>query len=110
MSTPVRYFTDEHVAKAIASGLRKRGIDALTIAEAGLLGADDEDLLAFVREKKLVIVTQDRDFLRIAARERNHPGIVYAPQGRSIGEIVRMLDLLAQVSDAEGMHGCVEFI
>lgn len=47
MSTPVRYFTDEHVAKAVAGGLRKRGIDVLTIAEAGLLGADDEDLLAF---------------------------------------------------------------
>lgn len=67
MSTPVRYFTDEHVAKAVASGLRRRGIDILTIAEADLLGAEDEDLLAFVRQEKRVIVTQDRDFLRIAA-------------------------------------------
>ena len=110
MSTPVRYFTDEHVAKAIASGLRKRGIDVLTIAEADLLGAEDEDLLAFVRQEKRVIVTQDRDFLRIAAREQNHPGVVYAPQGRLIGEMVRMLDLLVQVSDAEEMYGRVEFI
>lgn len=110
MNAPVRYFTDEHVAKAIASGLRKRGIDALTVAEAGLLGAEDEDLLAFVREEKRVIVTQDRDFLRIAAQENDHPGIVYAPQGRPIGEIVRMLDLLAQVTDTEEMHGRVEYI
>jgi predicted nuclease of predicted toxin-antitoxin system len=70
MSTPVRYFTDEHVAKAVAGGLRKRSIDVLTIAEAGLLGADDEDLLAFGREEKRVLVTQDRDVLRIAVRER----------------------------------------
>ena len=110
MSTSVRYFTDEHVAKAIASGLQKRGIDVLTIAEADLFGAEDEDLLAFVRNEKRVIVTQDRDFLRIAAQEHDHPGVVYAPQGRSIGEMVRMLDLLAQVSDAEEMQGRVEYI
>ncbi len=110
MSTPVRYFTDEHIAKAVASGLQKRGIDVLTIVEANLLGTDDEDLLAFVREEKRVIVTQDRDFLRIAAREHNHPGVVYAPQGRSIGEMVRMLDLLAQISSAEDMYGRVEYV
>lgn len=67
MSRPVRYFTDEHVAGAIASGLRKRGIDVLPVAEAGLLGADDEDFLAFAREEQRVIVTQDRDFLQRAA-------------------------------------------
>jgi hypothetical protein len=110
VSTPIRYFTDEHVAKAIASGLQKRGIDVLTIAEAGLLGTKDEDLLAFVREERRVIVTQDRDFLRIAAQEPDHPGVAYAPQGRSIGEMVRMLDLLARVSDAEEIQGRIEYI
>jgi hypothetical protein len=49
MSTSVRYFTDEHVATAIANGLRKRGIDLLTVSEASLPGAGDEDLLDFVR-------------------------------------------------------------
>jgi predicted nuclease of predicted toxin-antitoxin system len=94
MSTSVRYFTDEHVATAIANGLRKRGIDVLTVSEAGLLGADDEALLDFVRKARRVIVTQDRDFLQLANQEANHPGVVCALQERSIGEIVRMLDLL----------------
>ena len=110
MSTPVRYFTDEHVAKAVAASLQKRSIDVLTLTEAGLLGADDGDLLVFARQEGRVVVTQDQDFLRIAARERDHPGIVYAPQGRSIGEMARMLDLLTQVSSAEEMSGRVEFI
>lgn len=110
MSTPIRYFTDEHVATAIPNGLRKRGIDVLTVSEAGLLGTDDEDLLEFVREEQRVIVTQDRDFLRLAGQKANHPGVVYAPQERSIGELVRMLDLLFQVSDAEEMKGRVEYI
>ena len=110
MSISVRYFTDEHVAKAVAIGLRKRGIDAITIAEADLLGAEDQELLAYAHQEHRVMVTQDRDFLRIASKESNHPGIVYAPQDRSIGEMVRMLDLLAQVSNAEEMQGRIEFI
>ena len=53
MSTPIRYFTDEHVATAIAKGLRKRGIDVLTVSEANLLGTDDEDFWnSFARKSK----------------------------------------------------------
>lgn len=110
MSTPIRYVTDEHVPAAIARGLRKRGVDVLMVSEAGLLGTEDGDLLTFVRGKQRVIVTQDRDFLQLAAQEANHSGVVYAPQERSIGEMVRMLDLLFQVSDAEEMEGRVEYL
>lgn len=46
----------------------------------------------------------------MAANEYDHPGVAYAPQGRSIGEMVRLLDLLAQVSDTEDMHGRVEHL
>lgn len=111
MNRSIRYLVDEHVAKAVATGLRKRGIDAITIAEASLLGAEDEDLLAFAQEENRVMVTQDRDFLRLAAEGKGERvGIVYAPHGRSIGELVRLLDLLAQVSNAEEMRGRVEYI
>lgn len=111
MNRPVRYLVDEHVPKAVATGLRKRGIDVVTVAEAGQLGAEDEDLLAFAKEESRVMVTQDQDFLRLAAEaEGDHPGVAHAPRGRSIGELVRLLDLLAQVSDAGEMRGRVEYI
>ena len=109
MSTRVRYLIDEHISRAIATGLQKRGVDAVTVSEVDLLGADDEILLAFTRRHKRVIVTKDRDFLRLAAREQDHRGIVYIPHGRSIGEIVRLLDLLAEVSNMEEMNGRVEY-
>jgi len=80
------------------------------VTEASLLGTDDKELLAFVRGEQRVIVTHDRDFLGLAARKASHPGVVYAPQERSIGEMVRMLDLLSQISDAEEMNGRVEYI
>jgi hypothetical protein len=45
MSRPIRCLVDEHVAMAVVTGLRKRGIDAITIAETSLLGAEDETYL-----------------------------------------------------------------
>jgi hypothetical protein len=48
----IRFHLDEHVASAIAEGLRRRGIDVTTTADAGLLDAPDEDHLAFARGGK----------------------------------------------------------
>jgi predicted nuclease of predicted toxin-antitoxin system len=110
MSTSIRYFCDEQISSAVTVGLKKRGIDVLTVTEAKLRGTRDEELLTFAADKKRIIVTQDKDFLRIAALKSDHSGIVYAPQSRVIGEMVRMLDLLAQVSDLEEMQGPVEYI
>ncbi len=42
----IRYYFDENIADAIAKGLRRRGIDMLTLTEAGKLGADDEEKAA----------------------------------------------------------------
>ena len=39
----VAYYLEEHVPKAIAKGLRARGVDVLTVPEASLLGASDLD-------------------------------------------------------------------
>ena len=60
----IRFYSDEHVAKAIAIGLRLRGADILTVQEAQLLGASDGDHLAYVLAQGRVIFTQDDDFLR----------------------------------------------
>jgi len=39
----IRFYLDEHVARAVALGPRRRGIDVLTVQEAGLAGENDED-------------------------------------------------------------------
>ena len=51
-----------------------------------------------------VIFTQDSDLLRLHAAEHPHSGIVYAPQGMSIGEIIHGLMLLYQVLNADEME------
>lgn len=106
----VRYYLDEHVAEAIATGLRNRGIDVLTLSEAGMLGASDREHFSYAHEEGLVLVTYDDDFLRLADQTEGHAGVVFAPQGRSIGELVRGLTLIAEELEAEEVEGHVEFL
>ena len=59
MAKTIRFHLDEHVEPAIAAGLRRRGIDVTTSADAGLLGADDTDHVAFALGQDRVIFTSD---------------------------------------------------
>jgi predicted nuclease of predicted toxin-antitoxin system len=60
----MRFHLDEHVSHSIARGLRLRGIDVTTAADANLLTASDEDHLAYALRETRVIFTHDDDFLR----------------------------------------------
>jgi hypothetical protein len=42
----VRYYMDEHVGTAVVHGLRRRGVDVTTVAEADMRGRNDESQLA----------------------------------------------------------------
>jgi predicted nuclease of predicted toxin-antitoxin system len=106
----IRLYTDEHVAQAVIRGLRQRGIDVLSVPEADMRGARDEEHLALAYRQGRVVFTQDADFLRLAAAGNNHAGIVYASQQTSIGEIIRGLVLIHQVLAAEEMSGRIEYL
>jgi len=106
----VRYYLDEHVAEAVATGLRNRGIDVLTLSDAEMLGASDREHLSYAYEEGRVLVTYDDDFLRLADQTEEHAGVAFAPQGRSVGELVRGLTLIAEEMEAEEMEGHVEFL
>ncbi|HEY7154781.1 MAG TPA: DUF5615 family PIN-like protein [Gemmataceae bacterium] len=110
MGQPIKFYTDEHVARAVVRGLRQRGVDVLTVPEAGLLGATDEEHLERARVEGRVLFTQDEDFLRLHATGIEHAGIAYVAQGTSIGEIIRGLMLICQVLEAEDMKGHVEYL
>ncbi len=51
MGQKVRFYTDEHVAKTVVHGLRQRGVDVLTVPDAKLLSATDEEHLVRARKK-----------------------------------------------------------
>jgi predicted nuclease of predicted toxin-antitoxin system len=106
----IKFYTDEHVSKAVVMGLRRRGVDVLTVPEAGTLGASDEAHLRRAREEGRVIFTQDDDFLRLAAAGADHAGIVYTTQETTTGEIISGLMLIHWVLEADEMMGHVEYL
>jgi len=58
-----------------------------------------------------VIVTFDEDFLELASKGIAHAGISYRFQGnRSIGDMVRTLELYWELVDADEMRGKVVFL
>jgi predicted nuclease of predicted toxin-antitoxin system len=77
VSELVQFYLDEHIPSAVAEGVRHRGVDVMTLDEANMPGARDEEHLAFGREENCVLVTHDDDFLRLAAEGISHAGIVY---------------------------------
>ena len=105
-----RFYTDEHISKAVVAALRTNGVDVLTVPEAGTLGASDEEHLHRATGDGRVLVTRDRDFLRLAAAGMPHAGIAYAPQNRTVGELVRGLMLIHQVLSTDEMNDHVEHL
>ena len=106
----LKFHLDEHVSRAIAGGLRRRGINVTTTVDAGLMAADDLLHIAFGVREHRVIYTQDDDFLAIAASGVQHCGVVYNHSGvRSIRQIIEFLTLLSDYMTEQEMMDHVEF-
>jgi predicted nuclease of predicted toxin-antitoxin system len=110
MADRICFHLDEHVDPAIASALRRAGIDVTTTNEAGLRTRDDEGHLQFARAEGRVIVTRDQDFLRLANSTLDHSGIVFYTGNQSIREIIEGLILIYEVMLPDEMVGRVEYL
>lgn len=107
----VRYHLDEHVARAVAVGLRLHGIDVTTTVESGLLGTTDVVQLSFAAAEHRVLVTHDRDFLQLHAKATKHSGIAYCHQDKlAIGPLIRSLLALHGTASAEDLRNTVAFL
>jgi len=94
----------------VAEGLKRRDVKVITAKDAGNLGLSDEQQLEYARQKGLVVVTHDDDFLSLAL-EMEHKGIVFVHQQKySIGDLIRNLKLLWDVLKQKDMVNHVEFL
>ena len=80
----VLLYMDEHVHRAITTGLRLRGVDVLTAQADGRRHVLDDVLLDRAGELRRVLFSQDEDLLAEANRRRLEGiafvGVVYAHQ------------------------------
>lgn len=98
----LRFYMDHHVHGGITAGLRRRGIDCLTLHEDQSHRLDDEVVLSRATQLGRVLVTQDEDFFAITHRwqtaAQRFSGIVYSDQlGVTIGRAVQDIELIAHV-------------
>lgn len=111
MADQIRFYCDTHIPRAVALGLRRRGIDVVRAEEVDMAEAKDEQHMAFALREKRVIVTQDAGFIdRIKKGEKNC-GVAFCEQGsRGIGEMISALVLIFQVLEPDEMIGHVEYM
>jgi len=109
--TAVRFMLDEHMDRAVASGLRLRGVAAQTVHELGRRGAEDIDHLRWAHAQSWVMVSGDEDFLRLVDRITGHAGLVHYRRTQfTVGLLVRRLAAVAGVETLESMSGRVVFL
>ncbi|MBI5756029.1 MAG: DUF5615 family PIN-like protein [Nitrospirae bacterium] len=87
---------DEHVPRAITTGLRLYGVDVVTVQEDNFSGKSDRELLDRALSLKRAIFTNDVDHLIEAAKRQRAGdtfyGVIYAhPLRVSIGACIKHL-------------------
>ena len=113
-TSPLKFYTDTHIAKAVATQLRSRGIDIIRCEEVGMATASDAGHLEYATGEGRVMVSQDDDFVRLHAQWQQggkvHAGIILLPkhlQGEAqISYAVR--ELLTYYEMIEGHAGTIE--
>ncbi|MCL4506220.1 MAG: DUF5615 family PIN-like protein [Chloroflexi bacterium] len=77
MDDRVRFYLDENVDPRIARALRRMDIDAITTVEANMRTLNDAAQWDYAKSQQRVIVTSDDDFLKRAAEDSDHPGLIF---------------------------------
>jgi hypothetical protein len=106
---------DHHVADAITTNLRQRGVDVMTAREDGATRTDDEALLARATLLGRALFTHDNDFLRIGPDwqrgGRSFAGVIFVSQlSAEVGMCVSHLELIAHGYEPEDLENRVEFL
>lgn len=110
----IRFLMDEDVYGAVASALRRAGVDAISTTECGRSGESDESQLDWASIENLALFTFNvGHFAHLHAARisqgRHHAGIIVSSQ-RPIGDVIRRLLHLASTLDAETIRDCLIFL
>jgi hypothetical protein len=103
------------VVYAIVHALRRRGMDVATVQDRGREHADDGSLLAEAFSESRIMLTNDKDFLAIAAAcsargETFAPIFFWPQQRRRVGDIVRTVIREASINDYASMCSRAYFL
>jgi len=99
----MKFYLDEDLSPKIAEILRRSGIDALSVHEAGICEASDQRQLDFAAKEKRCLVTRNRDdFIKLTVRffndRRPHCGVLIVPYTLPGDQFSRIASLIRKFS------------
>ena len=99
----MKLFLDEDISPKVAVILRKKGVDALSAHESGMLEASDEEQLAFAVADERAMVTRNRDdFITLTVQFfedlKPHKGLIIVPHTIPGSEFSKLAALLVKFS------------
>jgi predicted nuclease of predicted toxin-antitoxin system len=109
------FYFDQHVPGPVAAELRRRGIDVLTTEADRTKGLPDEALLERATALNRIMVSNDDDFLVIAAQwrssDRHFAGLIRLRDQRlPYGKLLEDLLMIAEVYSADEMVDRIEYL
>ena len=111
----IKFYMDQHIPRAITSGLRLCGVDVLTAQEDGTEDVTDTVLLDRATELARVLYTFDDDPLVEASHRQklNIPfsGLIYINlRDVSIGKCIRDLEIIAKAGESKELEDFVVYL
>jgi predicted nuclease of predicted toxin-antitoxin system len=111
----VAFYFDHNIPRAIASGLRTRGVNLVTAMEDGMDRAADPAVLDRATELGRALFSMDQDMLVEAARRQGvglpFAGVIFAGMTDvSIGTCVHDLEIIAKAGEPDDLRSCVLFL
>jgi hypothetical protein len=108
MSKVRLYLDEDAMSNSLLRALRSRGIDVISVQEAGTEGFLDHQQLDWATSQGRVIYTHNiGDFCRLHSQYletgRNHAGIALIPQDTTIGDQVRAVVAFINQRTSENM-------
>ena len=101
-------YTDEDMSALVATLLKSRGLDVITVPEQATLGKTDSEQLKIASSLSRCLVTHNRvDFERLHLQcineNKQHPGIIIVPQ-RNPDEVARRIGILVSALTVEEIN------
>ncbi|QDT07470.1 hypothetical protein K227x_58970 [Rubripirellula lacrimiformis] len=106
----IQFHLDECIPERVAHGLRRLDRECTTTHEAELRGATDLDHVEYCRKHAKVLVTRDRDFLRIADQGHEHAGIIFWTEKHPPSQLVRDIDALCFQTTLAELRNAVIYV
>jgi predicted nuclease of predicted toxin-antitoxin system len=114
----VKLYLDEDISPKVSEILRKKGMDAVSAHETGMLEASDDEQLAFAAAEGRAMVTRNRDdFITLTVQFFNdlkpHRGLIIVPYTIPGSEFSKLAALLMKYSKdhPQGLESCsIEFL